>query len=110
MDKVTYSIPTMWADHHVLAVRQALSQVNGVQEVLASSLYQDVLIRYDPAAVTPDALTGALAQAGYQVAQALTLPTYPVRIEDASDWFQFQDRVTVTDHRDLEMSGDFRKY
>jgi copper chaperone CopZ len=110
MDNVTFSIPTMWADHHVLAVRQALSQVKGVHEVLASSLYQDVLVKYDPAAVTPDALAGALAQAGYQVAQTPTLPTYPVPIDDASDWFQFQERVTVTDQRDLEMSGDFRKY
>jgi copper chaperone CopZ len=110
MDQVTFNIPTMWADHHVLAVRQALGQVNGVQDVLASSLYQDVLIQYDPAAVTPDALAGALAQAGYQVAAALSLATHPLRIDDSSDWFQFQERITVTDNRDLEMSGDFRKY
>jgi copper chaperone CopZ len=110
MEKVTFSLPQMWADHHVLAVRQALGQVQGVEEVIASSLYQDVLVKYDPAAVTPDALAAALTQAGYTVAQAPVLPAYPVRIDDASDWFRFQDRITITDNRDLEMSGDFRKY
>jgi len=111
MEKVTLYIPTLWADHHVLAVRQALGQVKGVAEVTASALYQDVLIQYDPAAVTPEALAGALAQAGYPVAAAApSLPTHPLRIDDSSDWFQFQERITVTDNRDLEMSGDFRKY
>jgi len=110
MEKVTFSIPAMWADHHVLAIREALGQVAGVEEVLASAMYKDVLVKYDPATVTPDALKGALAQAGYEIAQAPELSTYPERIADASDWFQFQQRITVTDMRDLEMSGDFRKY
>jgi copper chaperone CopZ len=110
MEKVTLNIPTLWADHHVLAVRQALGQVKGVAEVTASALYRDVLIQYDPAAVTPEVLADALAQAGYPVAAAQSLPTHPLRIDDSSDWFQFQERITVTDNRDLEMSGDFRKY
>ena len=110
MEKVTLNIPTLWADHHVLAVRQALSQVKGVAEVTASAMYQDVLIHYDPAIVAPQGLVDALAEAGYQVAAVPSLPTHPLRIDDSSDWFQFQERITVTDHRDLEMSGDFRKY
>jgi copper chaperone CopZ len=110
MEKVTFSIPAMWADHHVLAVRQALGQVAGVEEVVASSLYKDVLVKYDPATVTADTLASKLAGAGYEIAQAPSLPTYPQRIDDSSDWFQFQERITVTDRRDLEMSGDHRKY
>lgn len=110
MEKVTFSLPQMWADHHVLAVRQVLGQVTGVAEVIASSLYQDVLVHYDPAAVSPDALASALTQAGYVVAQPLALSDHPARIDDASDWFQFQERISETDMRDLEMSGDFRKY
>jgi copper chaperone CopZ len=100
----------MWADHHVLAVREALSQVSGVEEVLASAMYKDVLVQYDPTDVTPDALQSALAEAGYEIEKAPALPTHPERIEDGSDWFQFQERVTETDLRDLEMSGDHRKY
>jgi copper chaperone CopZ len=110
MEKVTFNIPAMWADHHVLAVREAMGQVSGVKEVLASAMYKDVLIKYDPETVTPDALAAALAQAGYEIAKAPALPTYPERIEDTSDWFQFQERVTETDMRDLIMSGDHRKY
>ena len=110
MEKVTFSIPAMWADHHVLAVREALGQVPGVEEVLASAMYKDVLVKYDPATATPDALKGALTGAGYEIAQAPALPTYPERIDDASDWFRFQERVTETDQRDLEMSGDHRRY
>ena len=110
MEKVTFSIPAMWADHHVLAVRAALGQVSGVEEVLASAMYKDVLVKYDPATVKPEALQTALAEAGYEIAKAPHLPTYPERIEDTSDWFQFQERITETDLRDLQMSGDHRMY
>jgi copper chaperone CopZ len=110
MEKVTINVPSLWADHHVLAIRQALLQVKGVANVSASALYRDVVVEYDPAAATPEALAGAVTQAGYQVAVAQSLPSHPLRIDDSSDWFQFQERITITDNRDLEMSGDFRKY
>lgn len=110
MEKVTFSIPTMWADHHVLAVRQTLGSVNGVQEVLASSAYKDVQVKYDPAAVDVKGLVKTLTEAGYPADESPPLPDHPKRIDDASDWFQFQERVTKTDRRDLEMSGDHRKY
>lgn len=110
MEKVTFSIPAMWADHHVLAVREALSQVSGVEEIIASAMYKDVLIKYDPSTATPDTFKSALAQAGFAIAQTPPFPTYPDRIDDSSDWFQFQERITETDLRDLEMSGDHRKY
>jgi len=110
MEKVTFAIPAMWADHHVLAVRETLGQVAGVEEVLASAMYKDVLVKYDPSTVTSDALATALAEAGYEIAKAPALPTYPERIDDTSDWFRFQERITETDMRDLMMSGDHRKY
>jgi copper chaperone CopZ len=110
MERATFNIPTMWADHHVLAVRQALSQVSGVEEVIASALYQDVVVKYDPESVTPDALADVLARAGYEIAKAPTLPAHAERIDDTSDWFRFQERITETDMRDLEMSGDHRRY
>jgi copper chaperone CopZ len=110
MEKVTFNIPALWADHHVLAVREALGNVNGVEEVLASAMYKDVLVKYDPATVTPDALAAALAQAGFEIAKVPAVPTHPERIDDTSDWFQFQERVTETDIRDLIMSGDHRRY
>jgi copper chaperone CopZ len=110
MEQVTYSLPSMWADHHVLAVRQALGAVPGVGEVVASSLYKDVRIEYDPSSVGPEALEAALREAGHAPGAEPELPTVVPRIDDASDWFQMQQRVTETDKRDLEMSGDHRKY
>jgi copper chaperone CopZ len=110
MKKLTLSIPAMWADHHVLAVRQALGQVSGVEEIIASAMYKDVVIKYDEATVTPDAMVAVLNQAGFETTNAPALPTYPERTADTSDWFQFQERVTETDMRDLIMSGDHRKY
>jgi copper chaperone CopZ len=110
MEKVTLSIPAMWADHHVLEVRQVLGQVSGVEEVVASAMYKDVLIKYDPSNASPEILVDALNKAGFRVAEAPELPAYPERTDDKSDWFQFQERVTETDIRDLIMSGDHRKY
>jgi copper chaperone CopZ len=110
MEKVTFSIPAMWADHHLLAVRDVLGKVSGVEEVLASAMYKDVLIKYDETKATPESLANALIGAGYEIAKAPQLPTHPERIADTSDWFQFQERITETDLRDLEMSGDHRKY
>jgi copper chaperone CopZ len=100
----------MWADHHTLAVRQALSEVDGVEAVLASALYKDVVVEYNPGVVRPESLAKALSDAGYEIAKAPELPTYPERTDDTSDWFQFQDRITETDLRDLELAGDHRKY
>ncbi len=75
MEKVTFSIPAMWADHHTLAVRQVLGQVSGVEEVIASAMYKDVLIKYDPATVSAETLQDALVTAGYQIAEAPQLPS-----------------------------------
>ena len=110
MEKVTFDVPAMWADHHTLAVRQALSEVDGVKGVLASALYKDVVVEYNPDVVKPESLARALSDAGYDIAKAPELPNYPERTDDTSDWFQFQDRITETDLRDLELAGDHRKY
>lgn len=110
MEEVTFSIPAMWADHHVLAVRETLGQVAGVEEVLTSAMYKDVLVKYDPATVTPKDLEKALAESGYELDKAPDLSAFPARIDDSSAWFQFQERNTTTDMRDLTMSGDHRKY
>jgi copper chaperone CopZ len=110
MEKVTFNVPAMWADHHTLAVRQALTQVDGVAQVLASALYKDVVVEYDPEVVKPETLVETLSDAGYKIAKAPEIPTYPERTEDTSDWFQFQERITETDKRDLELAGEHRKY
>ena len=110
MEKVVLRIPTMWADHHILAVREALGQETGDKEVVASAMYKDVVIHYDPALTSPDVLAQALGKAGYPIGQEPAFPPHLSRIDDAAAWFQLQERITVTDRRDLEASGDHRKY
>ena len=102
--------PSLYADHHVLAIREALESIQGVDGVTASSAQKRVTLRYDPKKVKAEAIESKLKEAGYEVGKELTLPTPPNGKEDASAWFCVQGRVTTTNRLDLEMSGDFRKY
>jgi copper chaperone CopZ len=110
MEEATFSVPSLWADHHVLAVRELLTAISGVHEVRASALNQDVQVKYDPAIVNPDSLAQSLSRSGYAPGKHLDPPAIVKGIDDSSDWFKFQERITVTDRRDLEASGDHRKY
>jgi len=110
MEKIILDLPTMYADHHVLRVRQALTDLDGVKDVVASALYRDVVVEYDPQKLTPDAIQKTLEAAGYPVGREPKLMPLPPAIDDSSPWFQVVPRVTQTNMLDLEMSGDFRKY
>jgi copper chaperone CopZ len=100
----------MYADHHVEAVRAALLNLSGVEDVVASSGAKRVVIRYDSQRLTPNAVAAALAAAGYAPGEQPVLPSSPEGKEDISPWFRVIQRVTRTNVKDREMSGDFRKY
>ena len=53
MEKVIVDVPSMYADHHVLVVRELLTGQEGVGEVYASAAFKQVLVHYDPAAIQP---------------------------------------------------------
>jgi copper chaperone CopZ len=100
----------MFADHHVLQAREALLALSGIDDVYASSAWQAVIVTYDPAAIQPDKIEKALAQAGYGPDQ-----TTPVLVESGTQykdpaWETLGTRVTETNQSDLALSGDFRKY
>ena len=40
MNKVTIDLPSMYGDHHVQEVRRLLFDLDGVEEVYASSAFQ----------------------------------------------------------------------
>jgi len=110
MASVTLSAPTMYADHHVLQVRQALSSLNGVQDIFASAAWQAVVVSYDSDATGPAAIQEALTQAGYPPdATTPILATSGERYQDPA-WNALGVRVTETNQADLMLSGDFRKY
>ena len=110
MEKTVLHVPKMYADHHVLAVREALLPVDGVEEVMASSAFKRVVVGYDSARLEPNAIEEALQAAGYGPGEDWEIPVPPEGKEDGSAWFKTIGRVTETNILDLKMSGDFRKY
>lgn len=110
MKRSTYSVPAMYADHHVQRVRQALMEVQGVKSVLASAAKRAVVVQYDDAVVSNEALGRAIGEAGYPVGEAVELEPSLQPSKDGSAWHTVIQRVTTTSRRDLEMSGDFRRY
>jgi len=110
MESVTLDVPKIYADHHVLAVREALLSLEGVKEVTASSAFKMVRVSYDPAMITPAAIEEKLRAAGYGPGEDWEIPSPPEGKEDDSTWFKMIRRVTETNMLDLRMSGDFRKY
>jgi copper chaperone CopZ len=110
VEKAILDLPKMYADHHVEAVRNALLQLDGIEEVTASSALKRVVIGYDASKVKSSAIEDALRAAGYAPGEEPILPKTHESKEDNSAWFMTVQRVTRTNIKDLEMSGDFRKY
>jgi copper chaperone CopZ len=110
MESVIFSVPKMYADHHVLAIREAILSLGGVMEVTASSVSKMVQVRYDPDAVTPTAIEEGLRGAGYGPGEDCELHKEPEAKVDEFPWFKSIWGVTQTNILEREMSGDFRKY
>ena len=111
MEDVLFDVPLMYADHHVIAVRQALLALQGVEDVLASSAWKQVQVTYDPSTISPDSISQALEQAGYPMGGE-HLPSGPSPAANAKDpvWHALGVRATKTSQADMEMSGEFRRY
>jgi copper chaperone CopZ len=111
MDKVVLDVPTLWADHHVLKVRDALVPLEGVDGVYASSAWKQVLVNYDAAKIEPAAIEKALTDAGYPVGEGeVPVLALPTKNRKDPQWKEADFRMTVTNQADLEMSGEFRRY
>jgi len=108
MSVSTLPLPSMYADHHVTAVRQALSELSGVQDIQASAAFKAVTVKHT-SKVTKEALVAALEKAGYPVGEEEKVDEEPSCYGDPS-WYECAPRCITTDQADLEMSGDFRKY
>ncbi len=71
MEKVSLSVPGMYGDHHVLAIRDLLGQLPGVDNIYASSAFKAVVVTYDPAKASPADFEKALAAEGYTMGEAV---------------------------------------
>ena len=110
MERAVFAVPKLYADHHVLVVREVLARLPGVQDVYASSALKRVAVSFDPAATSAETIKGALIQAGYGPDNPLEFAQAAQNKEDGSFWYIFRPRITETNRLDIEMSGDFRKY
>jgi copper chaperone CopZ len=109
MEKTVLSVPRMWADHHVLKVREVLTTLDGVKDVYASSAWKQVMVEYEPEKLEASAIVESLERAGYGVDEAWGLEGTQLSAGDPA-WDELGVRVTKTNRRDLELSGEFRRY
>lgn len=65
MPKITLELPSMYGDHHVTAVRRLLLDLDGVEDVYASSSFHFVEVSYDEALLSEEQIHNALEDAGY---------------------------------------------
>ncbi len=98
-------VPDMWADHHVLLVREALKGLPGIDRIEASARDLTVRVAYDSQQADPETIAAALTTAGYPPGE----PAAGETRTDKPEW-SAAPRVTRTDPSDLTMSGDYRQY
>jgi copper chaperone CopZ len=107
MEKTTFVIPGMWADHHVLAVRDVLAGLPGVSNVYASAMDREATLDLDASETSPESVAKALTGAGYAPGELILSGPAPV---NKVAWATCGYRVTISNLVDQAMSGDFRKY
>jgi copper chaperone CopZ len=111
MNKVTFDVPSLWADHHVLKAHAALTNLDGVESVHVSAAWKQVLVSFDPNKTDEATIQKALAEAGFPVGEG-GVPVLALPTENRKDpaWTDADFRMTKTNRADLEMSGEFRRY
>lgn len=65
METLSLELPAMYGDHHVTEVRKLLFELEGVEQVYASSAFQAVEVKFDPGVISQEEVTAPLDEAGY---------------------------------------------
>lgn len=94
MKQVTFEMPMLYSDHHVVEVRKLLFEIPGVEEVYASSAFHVVEITYDPTKVNDLELQIKLDQAGY-LGEWTFLTEMGKAIENKGEFDTFSRHTTV---------------
>lgn len=95
VETIRLEIPKLYADHHTLAVRQALAGVPGVQDVWVSAAAREVQIAFDPEMTQAETLTAKLAEAGYPTRNGHEARASGAVSKDPA-WAKLDLRVTQT--------------
>jgi len=110
MERIALNVPALFADHHVKNVRKALLALPGIENVIASAMYRDVSVDFDPSKVSAAEIRRAVEAAGYPIGVEPQFGDVIESKHDGSPWYTIQRRRTTTVMFDREMAGDFRKY
>jgi copper chaperone CopZ len=103
MEELIFEMPSMYGDHHVLKVRDALTEIEGIHEIYASSTWKQLMISYDPKLVEPAEIEKVLTAAGYPPNEGEPpLLVHPTSIKRDPQWALFGVRVTETNPADLK--------
>ena len=111
MKQLILEMPTMYADHHVLKVKDALEGLKGIEEAYASSAWKKIMISYKENSIKPAEIEEVLTKAGYPPGEGAT----PMLVKASPDlkrdpqWAKLDSRVTETNQIDLKMSGQSRR-
>jgi copper chaperone CopZ len=81
-ETLVVNLPGMYADHHVVKVRQIVAALPGVGQVRASAARQQVSLDYDPAQQSAETIRAALAANGYVPDESLATPVEPPGPDD----------------------------
>ena len=65
METKSFEVPALYGDHHVTEVRRILLELEGVQDVYASSAFQVVEVTYDESKINDLQIALKLDEAGY---------------------------------------------
>lgn len=65
MKTITFEVPALYGDHHVVEVRKILLEMPGIMDVYASSAFHLVEVTFDPSQIDEKAIELKLEQAAY---------------------------------------------
>jgi hypothetical protein len=103
MEQLILDVPTLYADHHVLKVREALVELEGIEELYVSSSWKQLMLSYDPKKIKPEKIEKTLTELGYPPGEGET----PILVESSAikrdpQWEDSGSRVTETNQADLK--------
>jgi excisionase family DNA binding protein len=96
VETITLSLPQLYGDHQVRAVRQVLLDLPGVQELGVSPAFHQVQVTYDPERLAADEIRACLAQIGLTSGNGSPVPEMPSGRSKDPAWDHLGVRMTQT--------------
>ncbi|HDD61994.1 MAG: hypothetical protein DRI65_13515 [Chloroflexota bacterium] len=99
MTSFSVELPMMYGDHHVIEVRHVLLEIEGVEEVYASSSFHTVNVDYNSKKTNQKSIKAALEKAGYSGELEIDVePSIPVTEREGEKYFRRTTSSTQTEN------------